>query len=472
MAPSTVNQFHPDLLHVESISRILKLPIVEDGTQIAGNVYNRIKRSNYLMNWGLGTAERSFMVATTLATPAIKVFNGPISAIDHLLCKGMDVVEEKVPAVHLTPSQMYSSAKDYMNCKIIPVLSGAESMTQIGSIVANATAERLNDALTNVEKHIDDYLPDDPSNKVDTVDATTNVNNTTRTIILSDRCIRKIMKMLIHLGKNFGDIMTLILTDPEEALKKLCDWMRHTMSPEKDKIIADTLQQSFVLLLNDIRDRVQKRAQEISATMQNRVKEISVTIENRVKEMVSTMQKRGQEIAVTIQHRTHEIVVTIQHRMQEITFIIHHRANEIVDTISMFPVLIYAKIHPLILQSKRFIKNFKKHLMPVAILLERIFFYVSCKVNNIAWTIHDYLRYSIGRFFNWLTYLNMLVKALMNILNIPRKVYPSGDPMIKWISKKDSDIADLLKKITQTLVGERLTCKQIQGQYHQQNGIE
>ncbi|XP_076651914.1 lipid storage droplets surface-binding protein 1-like [Halictus rubicundus] len=264
MSAQTVRRRHSDLPHVESLSRILKLPIVEDGTQIAGIVYSKIKRSNSLMNWGLGTAERSFMVATTLATPAINVFNGPISAIDHLLCKGIDVVEEKVPAVHLPPSQIYSSAKDYMASKIKPVLTRAESMTQIGSFVANATAERLNDALTNLEKRIDHYLPADPVDEVDYPNTTKNISKTKLTVIHGVRCSRKLQRgltrqtiaetrALMRLGQTFADVIKLVLTDPMMAMQQATSMWKALSLPEpENQVRPSTVEESLVLLLREI----------------------------------------------------------------------------------------------------------------------------------------------------------------------------------------------------------------------------
>lgn len=55
------------------------------------------------MSWSLCTAEQSLAIATASAKPAISVLNGPIMTIDHLLCKGIDIVEQRVPAVHLPP---------------------------------------------------------------------------------------------------------------------------------------------------------------------------------------------------------------------------------------------------------------------------------------------------------------------------------------------------------------------------------
>lgn len=55
------------------------------------------------MSWSLDTAEHSLAIATASAKPAILVFNFPITTLDNLLCKGMDIVEQRVPAVHFPP---------------------------------------------------------------------------------------------------------------------------------------------------------------------------------------------------------------------------------------------------------------------------------------------------------------------------------------------------------------------------------
>lgn len=55
------------------------------------------------MCWSLDTAEQSLALATASAKPAIFALNGPIATIDQLLCKGIDIVEQRVPAVNLPP---------------------------------------------------------------------------------------------------------------------------------------------------------------------------------------------------------------------------------------------------------------------------------------------------------------------------------------------------------------------------------
>lgn len=61
------------------------------------------QRSNSLMTWSLDTAEHSLAMATASARPAIQALDGPITKIDQLLCQGIDIVEQRVPAVHLPP---------------------------------------------------------------------------------------------------------------------------------------------------------------------------------------------------------------------------------------------------------------------------------------------------------------------------------------------------------------------------------
>lgn len=77
------------------------------------------------MNWSLDTAEQSLAIATATARPAIFALNGPITTIDQLLCKGIDIVEQRVPAVHLPPhlvsSQIFSAGQNL--CENIHILT-------------------------------------------------------------------------------------------------------------------------------------------------------------------------------------------------------------------------------------------------------------------------------------------------------------------------------------------------------------
>lgn len=55
------------------------------------------------MNWSLDTAEQSVAYATATAMPAMLVLNGPLLTLDNIICRGIDIVEQQVPAINLPP---------------------------------------------------------------------------------------------------------------------------------------------------------------------------------------------------------------------------------------------------------------------------------------------------------------------------------------------------------------------------------
>ncbi|XP_071560706.1 LOW QUALITY PROTEIN: lipid storage droplets surface-binding protein 1 [Temnothorax nylanderi] len=274
MARANVRRRHSDLPHFESVARISSLPIVESGIHIAGNVYRKIKRSNSLMNWSLDTAEQSLAIATATARPAIFAFNGPITTIDQLLCKGIDIVEQRVPAVHLPPHLIYLNTRDYVNKKIVkPVLMRAGSVTQIGSQAADVAADRLDGALTIADKYVDRYLPADPADK-DKCEAnpTEKMSKTSRTIKHGARFSRKLQKRLTRRTlvearalKEQGTecihvllyVVELIVTDPKLAMEKTKElWATLSLPEPENQARPDTLEQLLVLLTRESARRV------------------------------------------------------------------------------------------------------------------------------------------------------------------------------------------------------------------------
>ncbi|XP_014485180.1 PREDICTED: lipid storage droplets surface-binding protein 1 isoform X2 [Dinoponera quadriceps] len=273
MARSNAKRRHSNLPHFESVARISSFPIVESGIHIAGNVYEKIKRSNSLMNWSLGTAEQSLAIATATAKPAFFALNGPIATIDQLLCKGIDIVEERVPAVHLPPYVMYLNTREYVNNKIVrPVLMRAGSVKQIGSQAADAAADRLDGALTVADKYVDRYLPEDPADKVDEISPAEPASKTTRTIKHGARFSRKLQKRLTRRTlaearalKEQGTecihvllyVIELLATDPKLALQKAKElWATLSLPEPENQARPATLEQLLVLLTRESARRV------------------------------------------------------------------------------------------------------------------------------------------------------------------------------------------------------------------------
>ncbi|XP_011691452.1 PREDICTED: lipid storage droplets surface-binding protein 1 isoform X2 [Wasmannia auropunctata] len=224
------------------------------------------------MNWSLDTAEQSLAIATATARPAIFALNGPITTIDQLLCKGIDIVEQRVPAVHLPPHLMYLNTRDYVNKKIVkPVLMRAGSVTQISNQAANVAADRLDDALTIADKYVDHYLPGDPTDK-DESNSTESTSKTTRTIKHGARFSRKLQKRLTRRTlaearalKEQGTecihvllyVVELIATDPKLAMEKAKTlWATLSLPEPENQARPDTLEQLLVLLTRESARRI------------------------------------------------------------------------------------------------------------------------------------------------------------------------------------------------------------------------
>ncbi|KZC09407.1 Lipid storage droplets surface-binding protein 1 [Dufourea novaeangliae] len=253
------------------------------------------------MTWSLGTAEQSLAIATASAKPAIYALNGPITTIDQLLCKGIDIVEQRVPAFNLPPHLMYWNAKEYVNNKIVrPVLMRAGSVKQIGSHAANVAADRLDNALTVADKYVDRYLPDDDADKVDGsvngllfnsiffyklslenlylhkhsqyVNTTEAISKTTRTIKHGARLSRKLQKRLTRRTlaearalKEQGTecihvllyVAELLATDPKLAYQKAKElWATLSLPEPENQARPATLEQLLVLLTRESARRI------------------------------------------------------------------------------------------------------------------------------------------------------------------------------------------------------------------------
>ncbi|KOC60589.1 Lipid storage droplets surface-binding protein 1 [Habropoda laboriosa] len=274
MARANVNRCYSDLPRFESVARISSFPIVENSIHIAGNVYDRIKRSNLLISWSLCTAEQSFAIATASAIPAIYALNGPIMTIDQLLCKGIDIVEERVPAVHLPPHLVYCNAREYVSNKIVmPVLMRAGSVKQIGNHAANAAVDRLDGALTVADQYVDHYLPADPADKmIDEVTPAESVSKTTRTIKHGARLSRKLQKRLTRrtlaearaLREQGTEcihvllyVVELLATDPKAAYQKAKElWATLSLPEPENQARPASLEQLFVLLTRECARRI------------------------------------------------------------------------------------------------------------------------------------------------------------------------------------------------------------------------
>lgn len=92
--------------HLECVDRVMKLPVVEMALAQSADVYNKVKTSNGVIAWTLGTAEATVSRALETAAPVARMLEQPISSVDSTLCKGLSIVQDKLPFVNEPPHQV------------------------------------------------------------------------------------------------------------------------------------------------------------------------------------------------------------------------------------------------------------------------------------------------------------------------------------------------------------------------------
>ncbi|XP_037938157.1 lipid storage droplets surface-binding protein 2 isoform X1 [Teleopsis dalmanni] len=106
------------LPHLESLERIIKLPVVGAAWDKSQDVYGKVKGKNRVFNWALSAAEDCVTRAVTTAAPIVSKLDRPIQYMDQTLVKGIDKLEVKAPIIKDTPQEIYNQAKS----KVIDVV--------------------------------------------------------------------------------------------------------------------------------------------------------------------------------------------------------------------------------------------------------------------------------------------------------------------------------------------------------------
>ena len=109
-----------EIPHLEVVERLSKLPFMQLAITQSTNVYSRLKESNSVITWTLSTAEATARKAIEKSAPIAKKLESPISVVDQTLCKGLNIVEERLPIVKESPGNVYNISKTYVQDNLIP----------------------------------------------------------------------------------------------------------------------------------------------------------------------------------------------------------------------------------------------------------------------------------------------------------------------------------------------------------------
>lgn len=163
----SIKRRHSGLPQLDCVVRVQNIPLVETGIKTAETFYNRVKSSNSLLNWYFNTIETVGAGAYETFKPMVQLAEGPLTRIDQVVCKGLDLVEQRVPSVYLPPEMMYWNTKEYMADHFVkPVVQRAHSVKKMSNAVllenpvSTFAAEKTDAALSAADAVIDKYLPD------------------------------------------------------------------------------------------------------------------------------------------------------------------------------------------------------------------------------------------------------------------------------------------------------------------------
>lgn len=269
---------HSGLPQMESLSRFSSIPVVETGIKTAGTVYKRVKTSNGLLTWGFETAESLTYALIDSLRPATKMIEGPLHQLDSIMCKSLDLVEQKVPSMYLPPEMMFWNTKEYMSDHLMkPVLSRANSMKNLGhavleSRVSNYAAGRIDGALVVCDKYVERYLPTEPQDQPDSCSANpqtddANEMHVVQTFHRGQQLSRKLKRRLTFrtrqelsaLKKQSTEAVhivayaaELIATNPRLAMQKAVElWQYLSKDEPENQARPRTLEQVAVLLTRE-----------------------------------------------------------------------------------------------------------------------------------------------------------------------------------------------------------------------------
>lgn len=260
---------------METLDKFSSIPIVESGINSGMRIYNRVKRTNRLVYWGLDTSENVAFSMIESLRPAISFLNGPLETLDSIGLKFLEHFEgecrfenaphqlsvsfvEKIPNAFLPPQIIYWNTKEYVSDHVVkPVLKRADSFGDI-----------VDGAIDKADYALDKYLPDKGTVTtntngldIDNPDEMKKKNHAVLTYRRSKRLSKKLKNKLssrtaaeVNALKNDVHILIyaaeLIATNPKEAYKRSKEmWAYFSANEPENQKRPETMEQLFVLVV-------------------------------------------------------------------------------------------------------------------------------------------------------------------------------------------------------------------------------
>ncbi|XP_049821209.1 lipid storage droplets surface-binding protein 1 isoform X2 [Aethina tumida] len=333
--------------NLESVNRITNIPIVESSWHYAENMYNKIKKSNNLLYWTLGQAEQSILSAVETAQPAVVLFQGPLSTIDRIVCKSLDVVEDKIPSINLPPEMIYWNTKQYVSnvgTQIVrPVLKRANSVKEIGNTVLASkytayAADTLDGALNVADKYVDKYLPADDDQSTDDRFSRKLKRRLTKRTLAEVKALKEHSAEAVHV---LIYVAELIATDPKLAFQKGRElWESLSKDEPENQARPENLEQLIVLLTRESTRRLVHLINFTSSVVSKVPKKMSNTFLTMASKfvtltdsMVKTVHLEGVQKAVVngLKLRVHDSAIILKSVNNYVNELLEQLAESMVE---------------------------------------------------------------------------------------------------------------------------------------------
>lgn len=247
---------------MESLSRFRSIPLIETSINSGLKVYNRVKKSNSLIEWTLDTSENTAIAVIESFRPAVRIIEGPLQKVDQIGLKVLDMVEQKMPSAYLPPQMIYWNTKEYVSDHVMkPVLKRADSFGDI-----------VDGAIVKADHIVDKYLPEKDVSEASTDESDalemkapedSKRSHAVLTLRRSKNLSKKLKRRLTIRAANEviaikNDVHVLIYaceliaTNPKEAYKQFKElWQYLSAKEPENQRRPQTLEQFFVLLVRE-----------------------------------------------------------------------------------------------------------------------------------------------------------------------------------------------------------------------------
>ncbi|XP_014256268.1 lipid storage droplets surface-binding protein 1-like isoform X2 [Cimex lectularius] len=260
---------------LQSLDRLSKIPVIETGVQYASGVYWKIKNSNALMRWSLNSVEGGLHLAVEKSLVAVSLFEFPLFIVDNIVCKSLDSVEQRVPAINYPPELLLNMTKDMVSTRIVqPAITRVGSVKQFSvnetAKYTEIAASRLDNVLNVADKYVDKYLPDATDLDVQ-VDRNRSDSKANQAIKHVNRLSRKLQRRLtkrtiaeakalknqgVNVAQTLTYLLDLLLKDPKQFVQKMKAVWEHLSEEEpENQIPPANLEQLIAMLTRELARR-------------------------------------------------------------------------------------------------------------------------------------------------------------------------------------------------------------------------